>query len=71
MSERLNKCDALTGDLINERREALTNAAHSSVHVISGMAGLGVAELLADLAQNMDDEDTSGEAVVETSGWQP
>ena len=55
----LNKCDALTDDLINERREALTNAAHSSVHVISGMAGLGVAELLANLAQNMDDEDAS------------
>jgi len=67
----LNKCDALTDDLINERREALTNAAHSSVHVISGMAGLGVAELLADLVQTMDDEDTSGEPVADASSWQP
>ena len=67
----LNKCDALTDDLINERREALTNAAHSSVHVISGMAGLGVAELLTDLVQTMDDEDTSGEPVADASSWQP
>ena len=67
----LNKCDALTDDLINERREALTNAAHSSVHVISGMAGLGVAELLADLVQTMDDEDTSGEPVADAGSWQP
>ena len=67
----LNKCDALTDDLINERREALTNAAHSSVHVISGMAGLGVAELLTDLVQTMDDEDTSGEPVADVSSWLP
>ena len=50
----LNKCDALSDALIAERRAELAAAAGCPVHVISGVAGMGLPALLGELAQAMD-----------------
>jgi GTP-binding protein len=49
----LNKCDALTDDLIAERRAELAAESGRAVHVISGIAGKGLPELLQELAAAM------------------
>jgi GTPase len=50
----LNKCDALSDELIAARQEELAAAAQRPVHVISGIAGKGLPALLRELAETMD-----------------
>ncbi|MEI6098356.1 MAG: GTPase ObgE [Alphaproteobacteria bacterium] len=45
----LNKCDALDKKTISERRRALEKASGGKVFVISGVAGLGLQDVLRDL----------------------
>jgi GTP-binding protein len=45
----LNKCDALDKKTITERRRALEKASGGKVFVISGVAGLGLQDVLRDL----------------------
>ncbi len=45
----LNKCDSMTARQISDRRKQLALASGAPVHVISGMARLGVPELLEAL----------------------
>lgn len=45
----LNKCDALDGETIAERKAALEKAAGAPVHVLSGVSGEGVDKVLAAL----------------------
>ena len=51
----LNKCDALNDDLIAERRAELAAEAGCDVHVISGIAGKGLPNLLLLLAAAIRD----------------
>jgi len=70
----LNKCDALTDDIIAERLAALSTAAGAEVHVISGIAGKGLPELLHALVKTMDNpsgEVTDDAEAAEAGGWQP
>ena len=77
----LNKCDALTDDLIAERKAELAAECGQTVHVISGVAGKGLPELLAELASAIgpaaakDDaeeaRETAGTAASGAGGWQP
>jgi len=50
----LNKCDALSDDLIAARKAELAAAAQRPVHVISGIAGKGLPALLRELVITMD-----------------
>ncbi len=45
----LNKCDALTGDVVEERQTALAAAVGRPVAVLSGAAGIGVKTVLGKL----------------------
>ena len=64
----LNKCDALDKKTIAERRRALEKASGGEVYVISGVAGLGLQEVLRKLDQMIRD----GSKVVEVDvPWQP
>jgi GTP-binding protein len=76
----LNKCDALTDRVMAERRAALAAAAGAPVHVISGVAGTGLAELLRALVQTMEappemsedgPEDPVAGMAEEAGGWRP
>ncbi|MFP6746941.1 MAG: GTPase ObgE [Alphaproteobacteria bacterium] len=76
----LNKCDALTDQVIAERRAELAAAAGAPVHVISGVAGTGLAELLRALVQTMETplempedgpEGPVAEMTEEAGGWRP
>ena len=73
----LNKCDALSDDLIAERKAELAAEAGRDVHVISGVAGKGLPRLLLELAQAMDRDAIISDKAPEagtTSGaasWQP
>jgi GTP-binding protein len=79
----LNKCDALTDDLIAERKAALAAECGRAVHVISGVSGKGLPDLLAELAQAIGPatgtSENAAEETVETAetagtgagGWQP
>jgi GTPase len=49
----LNKCDAISGDDIEEKRQALSRAAASDVAVISGVSGEGVTSLLRRLLDDI------------------
>ena len=63
----LNKCDALDKKTISDRRRALEKASGGPVHVISGVAGMGLQEVLRDLLARIH-----GETEVEETGpWQP
>ena len=42
----LNKCDAMGSDLVAEKRDDLSSATSSPVHVISAVTGFGVTDLL-------------------------
>lgn len=62
----LNKCDALQDDEIAEKKAALEKASGGTVHVISGVAGIGMDDMLnllfdtvrqARAAEAEDDED--------------
>ena len=70
----LNKCDALSDDLIAARKAELAAASGRAVHVISGVAGKGLPELLTELARNMETPETAPEEEAEQTsagGWQP
>ena len=64
----LNKCDALDKKTISERRRALERASGGPVHVISGVAGMGLQDVLRDLYARIR---TGSEVVVEAAPWQP
>ena len=64
----LNKCDALDAKTITTRRKALEKASGGPVYVISGVAGLGLPDVLRDLRARI----IAGSAmVVEDAPWQP
>ncbi|MEO6299031.1 MAG: GTPase ObgE [Paracoccaceae bacterium] len=64
----LNKCDALDAKTISTRRKALEKASGGPVYVISGVAGLGLPDVLRDLRARI----IAGSAVaVEDVPWQP
>ena len=64
----LNKCDALDKKTISERRRALEKASGGPVHMISGVAGLGLQDVLRDLYARIK---AGSEVVVEAAAWQP
>jgi len=51
----LNKCDAMQKDEIAEKKTALAHASNSPVRVMSGVAGIGVEDLVNDLFDIVDD----------------
>ena len=63
----LNKCDALDAKTINTRRKALEKASGGPVHVISGVAGMGLTEVLRVLHAQIKFE----APVVDDAPWQP
>jgi len=82
----LNKCDALTDEMIGERRTALAEACSGEVLTISGIAGLGVDDLLNRLGALIRAARDTGDAVpgntadsdavhdapsASNDGWQP
>ena len=64
----LNKCDALDKKTIAERRRALEKASGGEVFVISGVAGLGLQEVLRKLDAMIRE---GSKVVVEAGTWQP
>lgn len=70
----LNKIDALDADTIDERRAELADACGKDVHVISGVAGMGVRELTFEL-ERIILEDRAREAAEESAevdeGYRP
>ena len=63
----LNKCDALDTKTIATRRKALEKASGGPVHVISGVAGMGLTEVLRELYAQIKFE----APVVDDTPWQP
>ena len=63
----LNKCDALDAKTITSRRKALEKASGGPVHVISGVAGMGLTEVLRVLYAQIKFE----APVVDDAPWQP
>lgn len=63
----LNKCDAMDAKQISDRRRALEKASGGPVHVISGVAGKGLQDVLRAIYGTIQ-----GEAPEEETGpWQP
>ena len=70
----LNKIDALDEETIAERRAELAEAAGKDVHVISGVAGMGVRELTFELERIILEErarEMAEESVEVDEGYQP
>jgi GTP-binding protein len=73
----LNKIDALTSDLIEERREALAAACGHEVFAISGASGAGVETALRALYSHIAAHRASAESdlaepeAAESAAWQP
>ena len=63
----LNKCDALDAKTITARRKALEKASGGPVHVISGVAGMGLTDVLRVLYAQIKFE----APVVDDTPWQP
>ena len=63
----LNKCDALDAKTIATRRKALEKASGGPVHVISGVAGMGLTDVLRVLYAQIKFE----APVVDDTPWQP
>ena len=63
----LNKCDALDAKTITTRRKALEKASGGPVHVISGVAGMGLTDVLRVLHAQIKFE----APVVDDAPWQP
>ena len=63
----LNKCDALDARTISARRRALEKVFPGTVHVISGVSGLGLQETLRSLMRQIKHETP----VEEHTPWQP
>ena len=51
----LNKCDSLTDEEIAEKSKALEKASGQPVAILSGVAGIGVQEVLQSLARAVED----------------
>ena len=64
----LNKIDALTEDVIEEKRQALCEAAGQDVLTISGVAGMGVENALRKLSQAVTKYRRAERAAEETEG---
>jgi GTP-binding protein len=64
----LSKCDALDKKTISERRRALEKASGGSVYVISGVAKLGLTEVLRELMAQIK---LGSQVVTEAAPWQP
>ena len=70
----LNKIDALDEETIAERRAELAEAAGKDVHVISGVAGMGVRELTFELERIILEErarEVAEESAEVDEGFQP
>ncbi|MBO6946421.1 MAG: GTPase ObgE [Rhodospirillales bacterium] len=70
----LNKIDALDEETISERRAQLSEAAGKDVHVISGVAGMGVRELTFELERIILEDrkrELAEESVEVDEGYQP
>jgi len=70
----LNKIDALDEETIAERRAELAEAAGKDVHVISGVAGMGVRELTFELERIILEErarEAAEESAEVDEGFQP
>jgi len=63
----LNKCDALDAKTISTRRRALEKVFPGTVHVISGVSGQGLQEVLRALMRQIRNETV----VEEAAPWQP
>ncbi|MBC7676784.1 MAG: GTPase ObgE [Rhodoferax sp.] len=63
----LNKCDALDAKTITARRKALEKASGGPVHVISGVSGMGLTDVLRVLYAQIKFE----APVVDDTPWQP
>jgi GTPase len=63
----LNKCDALDAKTLATRRRALEKASGGPVHVISGVSGMGLQEVLRDLMRQIK----AGAPVAEAEAWHP
>lgn len=63
----LNKCDALDARTIAARKRALEKVYSGTVHVISGVSGRGLPEVLRALYRQIG----AGVLPVETAPWQP
>ena len=63
----LNKVDAMDAKQISDRRRALEKASGGPVHVISGVAGRGVQDVLRVIYATIEGEAPQ----VETGPWQP
>ena len=61
----LNKCDALTGDMVEERRAALAAAVGRPVAVISGATGTGVKTALGKLLSTIAADRGPGEQQIQ------
>ncbi|MCK5296330.1 MAG: GTPase ObgE [Alphaproteobacteria bacterium] len=66
----LNKCDALTPDIIQEKKEELSKASGKEVFVISGVSRLGLDEMLQVFMQHIliARNKTNG---IKTKAWTP
>ena len=63
----LNKCDALDNKTIAARKKALEKASGGPVHVISGVAGMGLTEVLRVLHAQIKHQ----APIVDDTPWQP
>ncbi|MDO9639366.1 MAG: GTPase ObgE [Pseudotabrizicola sp.] len=63
----LNKCDAMDPKQISDRKRALEKASGGPVHVISGVAGKGLQDVLRDIYRTVQGEAPE----VEAGPWQP
>ena len=66
----LNKCDAMGSDLIDEKRNNLSSATSSPIHVISAATGFGVTDLLRDVYTKIHAAQSLTKAPVRTP-WEP
>jgi GTP-binding protein len=67
----LNKIDALTEDVIAEKRAALEEACGHSVYAVSGVSGQGVQEVLRELYSNIFKAKNPKPAKEDEPAWRP
>jgi len=74
----LNKCDALDQETIAEKKAVLEKAAGAPVHVLSGVSGEGVDEVLSALLEEIKrdraarvEEKKAGKVAETGDGWTP
>lgn len=70
----LNKCDALDDDMIFEKASALKKASGAQIMVISGVARIGVEELLGSILTKIDAanaQNQEGRMADKNTAWRP